>query len=270
MAQVITASLDEMVFEGREQHYGAFWLRQNYPLHLMAGTAIIALSAILFTFGPLMARSLGFYQTDVKEEKSVIFQNPVAIPQPPSIEEESPKISPPPQVEKPVRTLAYNIPVPTPEEDVEDEVSIETIEALKEVPQVGVESQDGTDEVFFTGEVADEIGVPDVIVEKEIGIEDFLVPDEEPQAVNLDDIKKLIGYPTMARDAGIQGMVVVRILVDKKGNYSKHKVIKDVHPILSSAVETHISKLRFTPAIQGKKPIQFWVNVPFNFILMNN
>ncbi|MCB0842763.1 MAG: energy transducer TonB, partial [Bacteroidetes bacterium] len=86
--------------------------------------------------------------------------------------------------------------------------------------------------------------------------------------VNINDIKKLIGYPQIARDASIQGMVVVRVLVDKNGNYAKHKVTNEVHPILSRAVEEHVNKLKFTPAIQGGKPIKFWVNIPFNFMLI--
>ncbi|MEL7340987.1 MAG: energy transducer TonB, partial [Bacteroidota bacterium] len=78
-----------------------------------------------------------------------------------------------------------------------------------------------------------------------------------------------IGYPQIARDAGIEGNVVVRVLVDKRGNYDKHKIITQVHPILTKAVEEHIAKLQFTPAIQGGKPIKFWVNIPFNFKLLN-
>ena len=79
-----------------------------------------------------------------------------------------------------------------------------------------------------------------------------------------------IGYPSIAQDADIQGRVVVRILVDKYGRYRKHKVIKKIHPILAEAVEKEIDGLRFTPAIQAGKPIPFWVNVPFNFVLLGN
>ena len=85
----------------------------------------------------------------------------------------------------------------------------------------------------------------------------------------MDAVRKIIGYPDIARDANIQGQVVVRVLVDEKGNYRKHKMIKKVHPILADAVEQNLSKLKFSPAIQGNKPIKFWVNIPFRFKLMN-
>ena len=35
-----------------------------------------------------------------------------------------------------------------------------------------------------------------------------------------------------------------------------------MNPLLSQAVEKHISKIKFTPAEQGDKTIKFWVNIP--------
>jgi protein TonB len=106
-------------------------------------------------------------------------------------------------------------------------------------------------------------------IEKEPAISEFILVEEEPVPINLEEVKGLIGYPQVARDAGIQGRVVIRILVDETGKYRKHRVINTVHPILTQACEEQIKKLAFTPAIQGGKPIKFWVNVPFNFILMD-
>lgn len=271
MAQVITASLDEMVFEGREKGYGAFSLRKNYPHHLLTGTVIIGMAAFLFTFGPLIAKSMGFYQAEVKEnEKTIVILNPETLPPPPSIDEEKPPLPPPPRIEQEVRTIAFQIPEPTPDDEMDDEsASIVLIDSLKEVPNIGLVDRDGADEVaFFPGEVDGTGTIPEVIVEKELSSDIFIIADEEPTPVNMADVQKLIGYPQIARDAGIQGSVIVRVLVDKKGNYTKHKVINQVHPILEKAVTDHIDKLRFTPAIQGKKPIQFWVNIPFNFRLL--
>ncbi|MEZ4772873.1 MAG: energy transducer TonB [Bacteroidia bacterium] len=271
MTQVITASLDEMVFEGREKDYGAFSLRKSYPHHLLAGTTVIGITAFLLTFGPLIAKSMGFYQVvPYEKEKIAIVINPFEIPQPPAIDEETPELPPPPRIEKDLRTLAYLIPEPTPEEDLDDdEASIVLIDSLKDVPNIGLIDKAGADEIaFFPGELDGTGSIPEVIVEREVPIDVFIVADEEPQPVNMSEVQKLIGYPQIARDAGIQGSVIVRVLVDKKGNYTKHKVINQVHPILEKAVTDHIDKLQFTPAIQGKKPIQFWVNIPFNFKLL--
>ncbi|MEZ4826902.1 MAG: energy transducer TonB [Bacteroidia bacterium] len=271
MSQAIRASLDEMVFEDREKRYGAYFLRKKYPTHLMVGTAIIGIAAVLFTFAPLIAKSLGI-QGEVKENKSLsVTINMEDLPPPPAIDEDKPPPPPPPKVPPPqVKTVAFQIPEPTPEEELEDEdQTIAEVQELKEAPNIGLEDKEGADEGFFDGEIDADGDVPEVIVEQEPEINAFIFAEEEPQPVNMDDIRKLIGYPQIARDAGIEGSVVVRVLVDKKGNYSKHRVINQVHPILEKAVTEHIAKLRFTPAIQGGKPIQFWVNIPFNFKLLN-
>ena len=39
--------------------------------------------------------------------------------------------------------------------------------------------------------------------------------DEAPIPLNLDSIKKLIGYPEEAKNANIEGKVVVRVLIDE-------------------------------------------------------
>ncbi len=104
-------------------------------------------------------------------------------------------------------------------------------------------------------------------ITEEPDINKWMVTEDEPEELNLNEVKRAIGYPILAREAGIQGSVVVRILVNEKGYYVRHKVIKKVHPILSEEVEKHLPKLRFTPAMKDGNPVKFWVNVPFRFRL---
>jgi protein TonB len=97
----------------------------------------------------------------------------------------------------------------------------------------------------------------------------FVALQKDPTPLNLDAIKNQIGYPQIAKDAGIEGTVVVRILIDKNGDYRDHRILKQVHPILSKAVEEQLKQLRFTPGIQAGKPIKAWINLPFQFRLLN-
>jgi protein TonB len=101
-----------------------------------------------------------------------------------------------------------------------------------------------------------------------LGPNEFVLLEKEPTPVNLDQVKSLIGYPPMAKEAEIEGRVIIRIQVDKNGQYVKHIVIKDPHPILTKAVTDKISALSFTPGIQAGKPIKVWVTIPFNFELL--
>ncbi|MEM6345038.1 MAG: energy transducer TonB [Bacteroidota bacterium] len=97
--------------------------------------------------------------------------------------------------------------------------------------------------------------------------QEFIYAEKEPQVLNMGDVAAKIEYPQLARDAGIEGIVIVRVLVDEEGNYEKHKFIEKIHPILSDQVEAHVHELKFSPALQDGKPIKFWVNIPFGFKL---
>ncbi|MEM7510011.1 MAG: M56 family metallopeptidase [Bacteroidota bacterium] len=108
-----------------------------------------------------------------------------------------------------------------------------------------------------------------VEVKREADADAFFEVDEEPFPVNMKEVQKAIGYPKAARDAGIEGSMIVRVLVNEEGKYSKHTVVNQVHPTLAEPVEEHISELVFTPAIKDGKPTKFWVNIPFNFKLLN-
>ena len=271
MAQNIKADLDEMVFEDREQGYGAYLLRKRYPRHLTIGTAVACFIAVLVTFGPLIAKKLNLVEKEEEKKQVAVSIKMEDLPPPPPVEEDKPPPPPPPALPPPqVKTVAFQIPEPTPEEelDPEEDQTIADVAELEEAPNIGFEDKEGADEGFFDGEIDAEGDVPEVIVDQEPDINEFVVAEEEPIPVNMDDIQSLVGYPQIARDAGIEGNVIVRVLVDKKGNYERHKIINQGHPILTKAVEEHIDKLRFSPAIQGGKPIPFWVNIPFNFKLM--
>lgn len=89
--------------------------------------------------------------------------------------------------------------------------------------------------------------------------------DTEPKVLNLAEIQQLIGYPKQAHEQGIEGTVIVRILVDKDGQYAKHEVLKEGHSLLLGAVEGHLAKLKFEPAQKEGKPVKFWVTLPFKF-----
>jgi hypothetical protein len=101
-------------------------------------------------------------------------------------------------------------------------------------------------------------------------INDFVFAEIEPKAINYDEVLALIGdplqpFPNRGKTKNMGVHVVIRVLVDSRGNYVKHRVISQGHPLVANSVEQHVGKLIFTPAIQGGSPISFWVNLPFTF-----
>lgn len=88
-----------------------------------------------------------------------------------------------------------------------------------------------------------------------------------PRVINLGDIQREIGYPIKARDNNIQGEVYLNVFVSK-GKYVKHKVLASPSPILTEAVEKHVSKIVFTTSIGNDDSLpDFWVHIPFRFVL---
>ena len=81
----------------------------------------------------------------------------------------------------------------------------------------------------------------------------------------MDEVAKCI---KITGEWNFEGRLVFRVLVDKRGNYVRHFSILKGHPAFEQAIEGCLPNLKFTPAIQGGKPIPLWVNIPFNIKLL--
>jgi protein TonB len=95
----------------------------------------------------------------------------------------------------------------------------------------------------------------------------FISVEKEPAPANLDIIKSRITYPQAAKDIGVTGKVIVRVLVGPDGKYVKHMILRSPHNLLVAEVEKHLKSLEFTPGIQAGKPVKCWVTIPFSFNL---
>ena len=74
-------------------------------------------------------------------------------------------------------------------------------------------------------------------------------------------------YPDIARQAGIEGMVILKLLVDTDGSVLQVQVLKSLHPALDQAAADAAKSWQFAPAKQRDKPVRVWVSFPVNFIL---
>lgn len=77
-----------------------------------------------------------------------------------------------------------------------------------------------------------------------------------------------IYYPTDAVDASIQGVVVVKFVIDKTGKAKNPEILRGVHPLLDKAAMDVILLLpNFIPAIKGGENVSTYYNVPIQFKL---
>jgi protein TonB len=96
------------------------------------------------------------------------------------------------------------------------------------------------------------------------GSEDFLAFDEPPVLVEFVTPE----YPELARQAGFEGTVKVRVLVDETGNVAEADLLSgDVWPTIEKAALAAAMKCRFRPATQRSIPVRARVMIPFEFRL---
>ena len=74
-------------------------------------------------------------------------------------------------------------------------------------------------------------------------------------------------YPKEAITKKIEGFVILKILVDKKGVPQKTIVLRADNKMLIAAAQKAAMQMKFSPAMHNKKPIDCWVNIPFCFTL---
>jgi protein TonB len=73
-------------------------------------------------------------------------------------------------------------------------------------------------------------------------------------------------YPEIARKADIEGTVIVKVLISKKGNVEKAEIYKSI-PVLDDAALEASMKCKFKPAKQRDKFVKVWMKIPFKFKL---
>lgn len=98
-------------------------------------------------------------------------------------------------------------------------------------------------------------------------VDAFVAVDKLPAAINFSKISSDITYPAYAKEKGIEGVVIARILVDEQGKYVRHKILKYDNCGMRFNVEKKLSKLQFQPAEKDGEPVAIWVNLPFKFSL---
>lgn len=92
----------------------------------------------------------------------------------------------------------------------------------------------------------------------------FLAFDEPPIPIDLVAPK----YPDLAREAGFEGTVRVRVLVNEEGKVIDADVVSsDVSPAMEQAAIEAAMKCKFKPAKQRTTPVKAHVMIPFHFSL---
>ena len=72
-------------------------------------------------------------------------------------------------------------------------------------------------------------------------------------------------YPEDAKQAGIEGTIVVQALVIEDGSVEECRAVPSI-PALEDAAVACVRQWHFKPAMIGGKPVAVWVTVPVRFM----
>lgn len=94
---------------------------------------------------------------------------------------------------------------------------------------------------------------------------DFWAVEEKPELLQKYYVTP--EYPEIARKAGIEGQVVLELVIDTMGFVIDIKVLKSLHELLDESAVRAASKWRFKPARQRDKAVKVRVVQPVRFHL---
>jgi protein TonB len=89
-----------------------------------------------------------------------------------------------------------------------------------------------------------------------------------PRLRNGEEIERLLQrrYPPILRDAGISGVVGVRIYIDEEGSVLESRLeTPSEHEAFNHAALEVIHSMKFTPALNRDRRVRVWVSIPIRF-----
>ena len=159
--------------------------------------------------------------------------------------------APPPPVVQPIMDVAkptIGIPTPVPDAQAPEQTIMTQQEIAASMAPVGFGSGSGKDSLV--------IAATDDLPQQG----EFVYYEDEPVPVTT--VQPV--YPEFAREAQIQGKVVLHVLVGKDGRVKNVKVAKGVTGLNDAAMDA-VRKWVFKPALSNNKPVAVWVEVPVDF-----
>jgi protein TonB len=143
------------------------------------------------------------------------------------------------QIQRPPPPARPSIPIETEDEDIPDDLTIEETE------------------VDFS-ETMEDLPPP----EEDEPIVPFFALSEKPEPIRPVQPE----YPELARKAGIEGRVTVKVLIGTKGNVEKVEIVKG-NPMLNDAAVEAAKNAQFKPGKQRDRFVKVWMTIPIDFKL---
>lgn len=262
----------DLVFEGKNQAYGAYKLRKGTSKRNLWSIIIVLIAAVAI-FSAIAIKNVIEANQKVAVTTAVELSK---IDKTPKVEKKkvTPKIEQPKVVEKVKSSIKFTAPVIKKDSEVKPEEEMKTQEDLQKTKTtIGVFNVVGNDEI--DGEVLkakEEIAQPEPPKNEEEN-KVFDVVEEQPsfpggQGALMAWLNDNIKYPVVAAENGIQGKVIVQFVVGKNGSISNVKVLRSVDPSLDKEAVRVVSNMpNWTPGKQNGASVNVRFTLPVTFRL---
>jgi periplasmic protein TonB len=264
------ASLDDIVFAGRNKAYGAYLLRKLYNNHITKAAIIATALFFLFISIPLIKKMIeGEEKVEVVER--VVTE--VDLAPPPPLEEATPPPPPPPDLPPPpppVRaTVKFTPPVVKRDEEVREEEEVPDVEKLEEI-DAGTKTVEGDPNAKV--DLGDIDGTSDVVAEV-VEEKPYTYVEQMPafpggETEMMKYLGKNIRYPAAAQRAGVEGLVVLSFVVSKTGEISEIQVVKGLGAGCDEEAMRVVKTMpKWTPGKQNGREVPVRYTLPVRFTI---
>lgn len=272
---LISNEWTDLVFEGRNQAYGAYKLRKGTAKRNVWALIIVGLAAALLYLG-LQLQKMAEANKKVENTQAVELAKLNTEKKEAKVEKkEIIKQEPEKVVEQVKSSVKFTAPVIKKDSEVKEEDEIKLDEVQKSDKAVGAFTVQGNDEVG--GDVLkakEDIAAPEPpkhVVEETTKI--FTNVEQMPmypggEGALLGYLRDNIHYPTVAAENGVQGRVVVGFVVERDGSITDVKILRGVDPSLDrEAMRVVKSMPRWNPGKQNGSAVRVKYQVPVSFRL---
>jgi protein TonB len=273
-SQLATASLDDIVFDGRNRVYGAYQLRGLYQRHVTRALIIATAMFLLLLAMPLVAQLLRGKNPEVFIKKVYIqpidvnthVDPPVVTPPPPATAPKPPTTPPQLPTIRNVVPVVVKEKVDTKDDEVPDHKELlereSGVRTLEGDPDAGVVDLDGLKPGKGESAVVDIApAAPYTFVEQMPQL-----PGGGGTAAIVAAIQKAVRYPSLALRNGVEGRVFVSFVVNPKGEVTDVKIVKGLGSGLDEETMRAIKTLpKFIPGKQNGREVSVAFTVPVTY-----
>ena len=262
----------DLVFEGRNQAYGAYKLRKGTTKRNIWSIIIVALASVLLFLG-LQLQKMAQANKTVENTQAVELAKLQEKKKEAKVEKkEIIKTEPEKVVEQVKSSVKFTAPVIKKDEEVKEEDEIKLDEVEKSDKAVGAFNVQGNDEVG--GEVLkakEDIKAPEppkVEEEKVFDVVEQMPSFPGGNTALMKFLNENIHYPVVAQENGVQGRVVVSFVVERDGHITDVQIARSVDPSLDKEAQRVVKSMpKWIPGKQNGSAVRVKFNVPVSFRL---